>query len=44
MASMNYFHSSMENLTYSLKCKSVMEMHVIKKGQNSLVVFLDVDN
>ena len=34
MASMNYFDSSWNNLTYILKWKSVMEMHVITKSTN----------
>ena len=34
MASINYFDSSRENLTYLSKWKSVMEMHVITKSTN----------
>ena len=34
MASMNYFDSSRKNLTYILKWKSVMEMHVITQSTN----------
>ena len=32
MASMDYFDSRRKNLTYILKWKSVMEMHVITKA------------
>ena len=34
MASINYFDSSNKNLTFFLKWKSVMEMHVITKSTN----------
>ena len=33
MASMNYFDSSRKNLTYNLKWKSVMEMHVTSNNK-----------
>ena len=34
MASMNYFYSSRESLTYSLKWKSVIGMYAITKSTN----------
>ena len=42
MASMNYFDSSMKDLNYILKWKSVMKMHVITQSTNlhAYVVFL----